>query len=92
MKPTILVTSAAGKTGMSAALQLLEKDYPVRALVRRKDARSQLLHKAGAEVVIGDLHDIDSLREAFRGCQRAYGVPLSRPIRFTSVAVCHCSG
>ena len=25
MKPKILVTSAAGKTGMSAALQLLEK-------------------------------------------------------------------
>ncbi|MCE7999935.1 MAG: NmrA family NAD(P)-binding protein [Rhodobiaceae bacterium] len=72
MTPKILVTSAAGKTGMSTALQLLEKDYPVRALVRGKDARSRLLHKAGAEVVVGDLHDIDSLREAFSGCQRAY--------------------
>ncbi len=72
MKPKILVTSAAGKTGMSTALQLLEKDYPVRAMVRRKDARSQALHKAGAEVVVGDLHDIGDLREAFQGCQRAY--------------------
>ncbi len=72
MKPKILVTSAAGKTGLSTALQLLERDHPVRALVRRKDARSQLLHKAGAEVIVGDMHDIDSLREAFKGCQRAY--------------------
>ncbi len=72
MKPKILVTSAAGKTGMSAALQLLEKNYPVRAMVRRKDARSQILHKAGAEIVVGDLHDIGDLREAFQGCQRAY--------------------
>lgn len=72
MKPKILVTSAAGKTGLSTALQLLERGYPVRALVRRKDARSQRLHKAGAEIVVGDMHDIDSLREAFKGCQRAY--------------------
>lgn len=51
MKSKILVTSAAGKTGMSTSLQLLEKGYPVRALVRQKDARAKLLSKAGAGVL-----------------------------------------
>ncbi len=35
--PRILITSAAGKTGMAAALALLEQRLPVRALVRRDD-------------------------------------------------------
>ncbi len=38
-KPTILVTSAAGNTGIPTTLQLLEKGYPVRAFVRRDDRR-----------------------------------------------------
>jgi uncharacterized protein YbjT (DUF2867 family) len=72
MKPKILVTSAAGKTGSSTTLQLLQKGYPVRAMVRQKDSRAKLLSKAGAEIFVGDMHDIRSLREAFRDCQRAY--------------------
>ena len=40
LKPKILVTSAAGRTGSAAVLQLLEKGFPVRAFVRRRDARS----------------------------------------------------
>lgn len=30
MKPKILVTAAAGKTGTATTMQLLEKGYPVR--------------------------------------------------------------
>lgn len=40
-KPKILVTSAAGHTGSAAVLQFLEKGFPVRAFVRRRDARSE---------------------------------------------------
>ncbi len=40
-KPKILATSAAGKTGSAAVLQLLEKGFPVRAFVRRQDQRSE---------------------------------------------------
>ncbi len=46
-KPRILVTSAAGRNGSSAVLELLGKGFPVRAFVRRKDARSETLRKAG---------------------------------------------
>ena len=38
-KPRILVTSAAGRTGAAAVHELLAKGFPVRAFVRREDAR-----------------------------------------------------
>ena len=71
-KPKILVTTAGGKTGMPTALQLLEKDYPVRAFLRREDARSDVLRKAGAEIFIGDMYDMADMRRAMEDCNRAY--------------------
>ncbi|MEQ8585460.1 MAG: NmrA family NAD(P)-binding protein [Thalassobaculaceae bacterium] len=71
-KPRILVTSAAGKTGFPTALDLLERGYPVRAFVRRGDARARTLKDAGADLFIGDQFDIRDLRTAFDGVQRAY--------------------
>jgi hypothetical protein len=75
MKPTILVTSAAGHTGSSTVLELLGMGFPVRALVRRADARSESLKKAGAEIMIGDLFDLRDLRVALKGVRRAYHCP-----------------
>lgn len=71
-KPRILVTSAAGKTGKAVTHQLLEKGYPVNALVRRKDHRSEALAKAGAEIFIGDFIEPDDLRHAMHDVQRGY--------------------
>jgi NAD(P)H dehydrogenase (quinone) len=78
-KPKILVTSAAGRTGVSAVLQLLEKGFPVRAFVRRRDARSEALERAGAEIYVGDLFDYRDLRQALTGVQRAYHCPPFAP-------------
>ncbi len=72
IKPKILVTSAAGKTGLPVSLQLLERGYPVRAFLRRDDGRARLLRDAGAEVFLGDLYDICDMREAMTGAVRAY--------------------
>ncbi len=36
-KPRILVTSAAGRNGSAAVMELLGKGFPVRAFVRRKE-------------------------------------------------------
>ena len=72
MKPTILVTAAGGKTGMAVAKQLLARDYPVRALLRRRDARAATLERAGAAVVIGNMLDPRDLAVALEGVQRAY--------------------
>jgi NAD(P)H dehydrogenase (quinone) len=74
-KPTILVTAAAGKTGAATALQLLAQGYPVRALVRREDGRSQRLKLAGAEIMVGSLEDLADLRAGLKGVQRAYFCP-----------------
>lgn len=71
-KPLILVTGATGKTGRPVVEQLLVHGYPVRALVHRVDERSRHLSELGAEVVVGDFHDLPSLRAAMKGIERAY--------------------
>jgi uncharacterized protein YbjT (DUF2867 family) len=78
-KPTILVTAAAGKTGAATAMQLLEKGYPVRAMVRRRDERSERLQRAGATVLVGSLEDLVDLQTAMAGAQRAYFCPPLEP-------------
>ncbi|MDD5336488.1 MAG: NmrA family NAD(P)-binding protein [Rhodoferax sp.] len=71
-KPRILVTSAAGNTGFQTTRQLLEKGFPVRALVRRADRRSETLKALGAEIQVGNLQDIEDVRQALKDVQRAY--------------------
>jgi len=70
----ILVTGAAGKTGVAVVERMLERGFPVRALVRRKDERSAHLESLGAEVVVGDLLDLNSVRAAVQGVRRIYFV------------------
>jgi len=73
-KPKILVTGSTGKTGAAVVEQLLERDYPVRALARVRDERSERLERLGAEVVLGDFVDLQSIRDAVRGVKRVYFV------------------
>jgi NAD(P)H dehydrogenase (quinone) len=71
----ILVTGAAGRVGGvgGAIVEILrQRDLPVRALVRRDDAR--------AEVVVGDLTQVGDVARALAGCQRLYfGMSVSAP-------------
>jgi NAD(P)H dehydrogenase (quinone) len=78
-KPKILVTGATGKTGMPTALFLLKKGFPVRALVRRQDARATRLRDAGAEIVVGSLENFRDLERAMKGVVRAYFCPPLEP-------------
>ena len=71
-QPRILVTSAAGNTGIPATLQLLELGFPVRAFVRSHDDRARRLEEAGAEIFVGDQYSIADMRKAMSGVQRAY--------------------
>lgn len=70
MKPT-LVTGATGFIGWHVARQLLERGDRVRILVRQA---SRVRDLGGAEVVVGDLLDADSLRRAVAGCGVVYHV------------------
>ena len=85
--PKILVTGATGKTGGAVVTQLLEKGWPVRALVRSRDARSQRLDRLGAETVVADLFDVDQMLAAMRGTVRAYYCPPFHPYMIQSAAV-----
>ena len=78
-KPKILVTSAAGNTGIPTTVQLLEKGFPVRALVRSDDHRAKRLRDAGAEIFVGDQYSITDMRRAMDGVQRAYHCAPSAP-------------
>ncbi len=71
-KPLILVTGATGKTGANVVEQLIERGFPVRALARRRDDRSERLQEFGAEVVLGDFLDLQSIRSAMKGAGRVY--------------------
>ena len=76
MSNSILVSGAAGgpqgSTGRNITNLLLDRGLPVRALVRRLDARSDSLRERGAEVVEGDLLNPATIRSAFEGVNRAY--------------------
>jgi NAD(P)H dehydrogenase (quinone) len=80
MKQThVLVTGATGKIGGAVAAQLLEKRVPTRALVHREDARSARLRALGAEVVVGDMFDIQQVQAAMDGIDRLYFNPPYHP-------------
>ncbi|ALA57964.1 NAD(P)H-binding protein [Nitrospira moscoviensis] len=75
MATPILVTGAAGRVGgvgrMTTEL-LLKQGKAVRAMVRNEDERARALRDMGAEVVIGDLLDLDSMHSAIAGCETMY--------------------
>jgi len=71
----ILVTGAAGDLGAigrNLTTMLIAKGHKVRALVRREDERAEVLRQLGAEVVQGDLTDLESMHRAIAGVKRIY--------------------
>src|SRR5215471_8365140 len=69
---TFLVTGATGDTGGATAERMLARGHPVRALAHRQDDRAKRLRGLGAEVVFGDLLNLDDVRAALRGVAGAY--------------------
>src|SRR5687767_3579129 len=75
MATPILVTGAAGRVGAvgrTLAELLLKHGKAVRAMVRSDDQRAQALRNIGADVVVGDLLDLDSMHRAIAGCETIY--------------------
>ena len=75
MEGPILVTGAAGRVGAigrTVTELLLKQGRAVRAMVRSEDGRAQALRRVGAEVVAGDLLDLDSMHRAVAGCETMY--------------------
>jgi uncharacterized protein YbjT (DUF2867 family) len=75
MANPILVTGAAGRVGgvgRAVTKLLLKQGKAVRAMVRNEDERAQALRGMGAEVVVGDLLDLDSMHRVIEGCETMY--------------------
>ncbi|GAA4590373.1 NAD(P)H-binding protein [Planotetraspora phitsanulokensis] len=69
---TVLVSGATGDTGRATVRESIALGLNVRAMVRSIDARSQALADQGAEVVVGDFLDPNTLRPAMEGVDAAY--------------------
>lgn len=71
-KPKILITGATGATGTPSVEMLLQKGFQVRALVHKEDARSNRLKALGAEIIVGDMQNMEDVRAAWKGAKRGY--------------------
>ena len=74
MSKKVLISGATGDTGRAAVKEGLSLGLDVRAMVHKRDARAEALEAAGAEVVTGDLLEIDTIRAAMDGVAAAYFV------------------
>jgi uncharacterized protein YbjT (DUF2867 family) len=75
MAHRILVTGAAGRAGAvgrTITELLLKQGKAVRPMVRNEDVRAQALRDMGAEVVVGNLLDLDSMHRVIAGCETMY--------------------
>lgn len=72
MSKKILITGATGDTGRAAVRESIALGLDVRAMVHKLDERSDALKALGAEVVVGDLLEINTVRDAMRGVEAAY--------------------
>jgi NAD(P)H dehydrogenase (quinone) len=72
MAKKVLITGANGDTGRAGVRESIALGLDVRAMVHKKDARSEPLEKLGAEVVVGDLLEINTVRVAMNGVDAAY--------------------
>ena len=77
-KKIVAVVGATGAQGGALARAVLQdrnSEFTVRALTRKPDSDpAKELKKAGAEVVVADLDDVESLQRAFSGAHAAFCV------------------
>lgn len=70
----ILIAGATGDTGRAAVKESIALGLNVRAMVHSRSPRSEALENLGAEVVVGDLLEINTIRAAMEGVDAAYFV------------------
>lgn len=68
----ILVTGAAGKTGLAVIKAIVSKGTPVRAFVRKSEQEAVVKDAGASEVTVGDLEDSAAIRTALDGVTGAY--------------------
>ncbi|MEJ5314770.1 MULTISPECIES: NmrA family NAD(P)-binding protein [Anaerolinea] len=70
----ILVSGAAGKTGLAIIQALSRRGKSVRAWVYREEQRQRVLTQGAAEVITGDMLEERVWREALQGTEAVYHI------------------
>jgi uncharacterized protein YbjT (DUF2867 family) len=70
----ILITGAAGKTGRAIIQALSNKEQSVRALVYRSEQRPILEQIGAAEVIVGDMLDVEMVLKATQNVRAIYHI------------------
>jgi len=68
----ILITGATGNVGRELVKQLSTRKVPFRAMIRSMKDATALAAVAGAEIVVGDFDDAESLARALQGMKRVF--------------------
>jgi uncharacterized protein YbjT (DUF2867 family) len=75
MQKTIFVTGSSGNQGGAVVTSLIKNGFKVKALTRKPDSVKGLhLLKQNAEVVKGDLNELDSFRNHLKGVDGIFSV------------------
>ncbi len=77
--PTILVTGAAGRSGLAVVREFSTRGVPVRALVRSRERAVSLTHLQHVSVVEGDMAQSETLASALDGVTRVLLISSADP-------------
>jgi len=91
MSRKVLITGATGDTGRPAVKESLKLGLAVRAMVLANDSRSKALADLGAEIVVGNHQEIDTIKQAMSGVDAAYFVYPVAPGLLTAVVNFLCA-
>ncbi len=69
----VLVTGAGGFVGSELVRHLVSSGYEVRGMVRNPAAQ-EMIRSLGAEPIVADLNDIDSLHRAVAGVEKVFHI------------------
>lgn len=70
--PTILITGATGNVGTELTKLLSAQGVPFRAMVRSIEKADRLAALDGAEIVVGDFNDEETVANALKDAERAF--------------------
>ncbi|AIQ12849.1 NAD-dependent epimerase/dehydratase family protein [Paenibacillus durus] len=66
------VTGSSGMLGINLIRQLTAKGYEVKALVRSKEKGNKLLGDTGAELIVGDMEQVEEWASSLQGCDTLF--------------------
>lgn len=81
----VLVIGGNGRVGAQIVSKLVQEGITTNALVRDLSAAQSNLHLTGANLIPGDVNNIDDLRKCIKGCDTVISVHGMKPPRFRKI-------